>query len=282
MQDTIAVIFDFDDTLGPDSTSSFLEAAGVDVRWFWRECVDELIRRGWDPIPAYLFALLTESNKRATDHRIRRIEFEKFGNRVRFFPGVTRIFESLRRHVRSLDANIQVEFYLVSSGIGEILRHTRIAKNFSAIWACDYEYAPDGSIEFPKNIVSFTDKTRYLFQIAKGLHGPNVFGRPFEVNRKVPEHDLRVPFDRMIFVGDGYTDVPCFSLIRRHQGIAIGVYDQTSREKWGRAWGFIEDGRVSNLVPADFGRRSALHSSLLMALESIVRRIAVLRTTYQG
>ena len=86
----------------------------------------------------------------------------------------------------------------------------------------------------------------------------------------------------MIFVGDGYTDIPCFSLVRKQGGVAIGVYDPEDRERWGRAWGFIEDGRVSNLVPADYAKGSALSNSLTMAVESMANRIALRRSTYQG
>jgi hypothetical protein len=64
--------------------------------------------------------------------------------------------------------------------------------------------------------------------------------------------------------------------------VAIGVFDQENREKWGRAWGFIEDGRVSNLVPADYGEKSALTTSLMMALQSLANRVALRAQTYQG
>ena len=80
-------------------------------------------------------------------------------------------------------------------------------------------------------------------------------------------------FSRMVYVGDGYTDIPCFSLIRKQKGIAIGVYDPASREKWRRAWEFVEDQRVSNLLPADFSKGSALEQSLLMAVDRLARDI---------
>ena len=181
-----------------------------------------------------------------------------------------------------MDEQIRVEFYLISSGIGEILRASRLATHFRDIWACDFAYAEDGRIVFPRNIVSFTDKTRYIFHIAKGIVGADSRRMPFEVNRKIPESKLHVPLNQMIFVGDGYTDIPCFSLIRKNQGYAIGVYDPDDRARWGRAWGFIEDGRVSNLVPADYGKNSALTNSLTMAIDSMARRIALRRNTYQG
>jgi hypothetical protein len=52
LQDTIAVVFDFDDTLAPDTTSSFLESLGVDVKEFWSRRVQGRIEAGWDPVPA--------------------------------------------------------------------------------------------------------------------------------------------------------------------------------------------------------------------------------------
>ena len=179
MQDTIAVVFDFDDTLGPDSTSAFLASIGVDVRRFWNETVEQLINDGWDPIPAYLYSLLRLSERGQLCQPITRNDLQRFGARALLFPGVTRIFESLRRHLKALDTNIQIEFYLISSGIGEILRNTRIAKHFTDIWACDYAYSADGHLLFPKNVVSFTDKTRYLFYISKGLHASATQNKPF-------------------------------------------------------------------------------------------------------
>ncbi len=282
MGDTIAVIFDFDDTLAPDSTSGFLHHLGLDVKAFWAERVTPLIDAGWDPVPAYLYAMLEVSNGGDLTRRITRERLQRYGRQIHVYRGATRVFERLVKHARSVSPDLAVEFYLVSSGIGEALRASRIARHFHDIWACDFAYGSEGEIVFPKNIVSFTDKTRYIFHIQKGIVGPESRGRPFEVNRKLPPERLRVPLNQMIFVGDGYTDIPCFSLIRKNDGIAIGVYDAADRDRWGRAWGFIEDGRVSNLVPADYRNDAALTHSLLMAVDSIARRIALRRKTYQG
>ena len=282
MQDTIAVVFDFDDTLTPDSTSSFLDSIGVNVPEFWQNRVQPLINTGWDPIPAYLYMMIKESEARPEGRRITRRAFASWGSRIKFYSGVTRIFSRLERHARAVASTISVEFYLISSGVGEILRSTKVFKHFKDTWACDFHYNSKGEITFPRNVVSFTDKTRYLFSISKGHTGAKHRGKPFDVNKKIPPQELRVPFDQMIFVGDGYTDIPCFSMLRKVNGVAIGVYDKMSREKWGRAWGFIEEGRVSNLVPADYGKNSALENSLMMAIEAIGNRILLRRNTYQG
>ena len=116
-------------------------------------------------------------------------------------------------------------------------------------------------------MVSFTDKTRYLFQIAKGIVGPESRSRPFDVNKLVPPRELRIPFDRMVFVGDGYTDIPCFTLVKTSGETALAVYDPSDCARWGRAWGFVEDRRVSSLLPARYGVNDPLFHSLLMAVE---------------
>jgi hypothetical protein len=116
---------------------------------------------------------------------------------------VPTLFERLRAVVRDVHPQTQLEFYLISSGIGDVVRYTPIAHEFSQIWASEFVYGDDGGIAFARRIVSFTDKTRYLFHIQKGIIGPSYEGKPFEVNRKIPEDRLRVPFDQMVFVGDG-------------------------------------------------------------------------------
>ncbi len=281
MSNTIAIIFDFDDTLAPDSTTSFLANIGVDVHKFWKQEVQALIEADWDPVPAYLHQMINLSNSRP-ESPITSEAMAQWGKTVNYYAGVETVFDRLKAHAKKVNPMLNLEFYLISSGIGQILRHTSIAHHFEDIWACDFACDDTGAITFPKRIVSFTDKTRYIFHISKGIFGERSRGRPFDVNLKVDVEDLRVPGNQMIFVGDGYTDIPCFSLVRKGGGIAIGVYDSNNTDKWGRAWGFIEQQRVSNLVPADYSDRSALANSLMMAVESMARRIELTRLTYQG
>ena len=281
MHETIAIIFDFDDTLAPDSTSGFLDYCGIDVPKFWKDDVQPLLDDGWDPIPAYLYKMIEKSNNRECTNATKD-NFESWGKEMPLYEGVETIFDRLRDVAREKNPRVSLEFYLVSSGIRDILKHTKIASQFNEIWASNFVYDDDGGINFPKNIVSFTDKTRYIFHVQKGLFGSDFHGKPFDVNKKFNDPNIRVPLNQMIVVGDGYTDIPCFSLVMKAGGIAIGVYDRENRGKWGRAWGFIEDGRVSNLVPADYSEKSALSNSLAMAVESIANKIALTTHTYQG
>ena len=277
--DRIALIFDFDDTLAPDSTSSFLESIGIDTKDFWKNKVEKLLKDDWDPIPAYLYKMVEES---ISGKNITREKLISYGKKIQFHDGVKRFFGHIKNTFEKKYPEVSIEYYLISSGIGEIIRNSEIAKNFTHIWASDFAYGPNGEITFPKKIVSFTDKTRYLFQVSKGIIGDKAFANPFDVNKKVSDDKLRIPFSNMIFTGDGYTDIPCFSMIRKNGGIPFGVYDKAHRDKFGRAWGFIEEGRVSNLHSANFKKGSDLCNSIEMALESICQKIHLKKSMYQG
>jgi phosphoglycolate phosphatase-like HAD superfamily hydrolase len=257
MSDVIALIFDFDDTLASDSTSGFLESMGVDTASFWKDEVDPLLsQQDWDPVPAYLYQMiqLSQSGKHGL---ITQQRLKDWGARLELHDGVPTLFQRLRAAVRAEQPQVQLEFYLISSGIGDVVRSTPIAHEF-------------------------TDKTRYLFHIQKGIIGRDFRNKPFEVNRKVPEDRLRVPFDQMVFVGDGYTDIPCFSLIRRAGGFAFGVWDPKHRDKRSRAWGFIEEGRVSNLNQARYDEHAELYQWLEEAVTSLAGRIALKSRVYRG
>ncbi|MBV2182856.1 MAG: haloacid dehalogenase-like hydrolase [Castellaniella sp.] len=282
MADVIALVFDFDDTLAPDSTSGFLQEIGVDPDAFWRDQVGPLLdHEDWDPVPAYLYRML-ELSRSGRHGRITRERLQDWGSRLPLHDGVDTLFDRLRASLRQAHPTVQLEFYLISSGIGDVLRGTPIASQFSDIWASEFHYGAAGAIDFPRRVVSFTDKTRYLFHIQKGIIGPESRNKPFEVNRKVAADKLRVPFEQMIFVGDGYTDIPCFSLIRRSGGVAFGVWDARHKEKRSRAWGFIEDGRVSNLNQARFDDAAELYPLLEAAVESLASKIILKTRTYGG
>jgi hypothetical protein len=282
MSDVIALVFDFDDTLAPDSTSGFLADIGVDIGDFWSRRVGPLLsEQDWDPVPAYLYCMI-ELSKSRRHGLITRERLAEWGARLPLHEGVESFFGRLRALVREKHPRVQLEFYLITSGIGDVVRSTPIAKEFTDIWASEFIYDEQGGIHFPRRIVSFTDKTRYLFHIQKGIVGTSSRNKPFEVNRKVPEDKLRVPFEQMIFVGDGYTDIPCFSLIRKSGGVAFGVWNPKHREMRSRAWGFIQEGRVSNLNQARYGEDAELYQWLEEAVESLAGRIALQARIYRG
>ncbi len=276
MNRQLALVFDFDDTLAHDSTTDFLEAWGVDVEKFWGVENKHLMETGWDPVLSYMYQMQLLS-KKEPQKQLTQAELKAFGNKVRFYPGVQELFPYLREFVHHEDKSFHLEFYIISSGLGDLIRSTPIAGEFTDIFASEFAYNEEGAVVFPQRVVSFTDKTRYLFQISKGIVGPEYANKPFEVNRKVKE--LRIPLANMIFIGDGLTDVPCFSLMAKNQGIPLAVYDPDNHEKKFKAWGFVEDGRVKNLHSADYRKDSDLVGSIEMSLRFLINRN---KTVYQG
>jgi hypothetical protein len=80
----LAIIFDFDDTLTPDSTSAFLAFKGIQPDEFWINQVNPLLAQDWDPVPAYLYALIAESKNRP----ITKTDFAAFAPTVKPYPGL--------------------------------------------------------------------------------------------------------------------------------------------------------------------------------------------------
>ena len=282
-KDTIAVIFDFDDTLTPDSTSQFVQQhLGTAPEQFWTEWVEPLRSQGWDMLSSFLYTLIKTSSEAEESKKITHEKLAEFGRQLSFYPGVPQLFDNLRKTLQQINPTIQLDFYLIGCGIREIIRHTPIAPHFTDIWACEFAYKPSGEIFFPKNMVSFTDKTRYLFQISKGISSDDAKVDPFLVNKRIPRGKRPVPFDQMIYVADGFTDIPCFALIKERGGITVGVYDPHNPAKAQLAQELSKDERVTTLHATDYTSPSDLYRFLSLGIEAISTKITLKRNSYQA
>jgi phosphoserine phosphatase len=263
----VALVFDFDDTLAPDSTSKVLEAVGIDPAAFWAEHRRRLAA-GWDQVPAFMQMMLEESRER--DGAVSRDLIRQVGEGLRFFRGVPTMFKRVKRLIEG-DGDFTAHFYVISSGFEDLIRSTRIAKCLTDAWGSNFAYDDTGAICGIKNVVSYTDKTRFLYQISKGLIGPEVRSNPFAVNDR--STDFPVPLKNLIFVGDGYTDIPCFTVVQKAKGRSVAVYDPNNRGKIGKAYGFVDDRRVSHLVKADYTKGGGADDAITLAITHIKDRI---------
>ena len=124
---------------------------------------------------------------------------------------------------------IEVHHYIISSGLKEIIEGSNIAQYFSRVYASSYLYSADGVAEWPAQAVNYTNKTQFIFRIAKGI-----FEEYDErVNDSVPESALVTPYENIVYIGDSATDIPCMRLVKSKGGYSIGVFDpeKNKREK---------------------------------------------------
>jgi phosphoserine phosphatase len=223
-QATLALIFDFDDTIAPDTTTKLLTRNDIDAEQFWKEEFVSRIEDGYDPTVAYLSAIIdkTKNGELAglSDEGLRETG-QSLDSEV--FTGFQSLLADIQDIVSEYDA-VEIEFYVISEGLKTIIEATEIAAKLDHVYASEFSKT-EGKVDGIKNAISFTDKTRYLFEINKGIDPTAEPTNPYAVNDRYEGSDRRIPFENMIYVGDGLTDVPCFSLIKGRGGRTIGVYD---------------------------------------------------------
>lgn len=289
-QNIIAVIWDFDRTLSPHYMQRPLfEAFGVDESAFWRE-VQQLPKfykaRGIsvNPDTCYLGHLLTYVAEGRmpglTNARLREL-----GESIHFYPGIPEVFGKLKSVLEAPEFqawDLQLEHYVVSTGLKEMIAGSSIAPYLSGIWACEFietparpgfdpETAPEpGPISQIAGFLDNTTKTRAIFEINKGVNKhPEV-----SVNDVIAEEDRRVPVRNMIYVADGPSDVPSFSVIRKHQGLAFAVYDPESPRALEQVEKLRESGRVDHFDAADYSPGGGTTRWLELKVQQIAQRIA--------
>ncbi len=280
--DILAVIFDFDDTLVPDSTTQLLQKAQIDTNRFWSVDVKALVSSGYDPALAYLKLLLDHIGPGKPLNGLTNAKLRAFGETLdtTFYPGIPRIFKDLKTIVKEHEG-IDIEFYIISGGLEEIIRGSRVLKKYvSGIYGCrlagDTE---DGALKYIKRCVTFTEKTRYLFEINKGLKQADTRGNPYLVNRDIKENARRIPFNNMIYIGDGLTDIPCFSLVQKqNDGKAFGVFKPAEASSAKRALlEFLAPQRVTSMHAARYNKSDELGSLLRAAVGARCSDILVKR-----
>jgi phosphoserine phosphatase len=276
----LAVIFDFDDTLIGDSTTKLLSQYGIDTDKFWGKEVWQLVEDGYDPTLAWLGLFLDKVGQRKPLGRLTNGTLTEFGAHLDtgFAPGIPSLFTDLQRLVRQ-HQDISIEFYIVSGGLETVIRGSKIMKYVEEVYGCLLgENLRTGVVSKIRRCVTFTEKTRYLFEINKGLRLSDTWSDPYRVNAAVPEHERRIPFRNMIYVGDGLTDIPCFSLVKNMGGTAFGVFDPSNEASAKRAFEhLLQTGRVVSSHRAEYRKTDDLGMFLRTAVLQQCSRISLER-----
>jgi len=201
---------DCDDTLCDDTTDFVLESLGIaPYKEFWPR-VKPKIERGWDPPLAYLDEFIKIAKERTLN--IKKEALENIGKNIRFYEGIPECFAEFKGIVNDLSMElsvpIEIEFYVVSSGFEEVIKASSIGNVMKEIFGCTFEYDNEGNLVSPKSIVTFTEKTKFIFAINKGIPGNVLRKNPGSVNYGIHEDSRKIPLKNMIYVGDGPTDIP--------------------------------------------------------------------------
>ncbi|MCC0179795.1 haloacid dehalogenase-like hydrolase [Waterburya agarophytonicola K14] len=277
LSNRIAVVFDFDETLIPDdSFKILLRDCQLDVEAFERERVAPLIEQGWHKYLARTYCLVQESRRREGKNKITQERLANLSQKLHLIEGVSEMFECLKKRAAEIVPEVEVEFYLISGGFVDIARNTSIAKHFTQMWGCELAYDENGEIQFLKQLMSHTEKTHYLYYLSIGIERENEQDLMYNY-RDVPIKQLYVPLNQVIYVGDGTSDIPCFTVINQYGGIALGIFqDNSTAETWEHREEVTSSQQITNLVPANYKQNSELMRSLILSIECISKQIALL------
>jgi hypothetical protein len=254
---SIAIICDCDNTLMPDLPSLLLKDNGMEPQDFWDK-IDVLVKNGWDPPIAWM----TELIKLIKDGKIKQNTNEKlaeFGASVDVYTGASTFIDEINSN---LNSDVLVEGYVVSSGIESMMRGSKIADSFTDIFGGRL-YEQDGVISGIKSSITFTEKTKFVFAINKGI-ASQIREKPYDVNNFIVENERRIPFENMIYLGDGPSDIPCFSMIGKLGGTSIAI---DSKDEWSKNWEYELRSRNMESFKPDYSENSDLRKKL----ESIIK-----------
>ena len=263
----MAICYDFDKTLSPDDMQTFtlIPSFGINSDEFWREANTLAIEESMDKNLAWMFNLLKYSKFKGRS--IHKAYFKEVGAEVKLYEGVLSWFERLNSYARR--RGIEIEHYIISSGLKEIIEGSPIAPYFKKIYASSYLYSADGIAEWPAQVLNYTTKTQYIYRISKGFFNES----DERVNDVVPRKDRYIPYQNIVYLGDSATDIPCMKLVSSEGGHAVGVYDP-ELSNTAKVEQLFRDGRINYYAPADYREDKPLDLYLKSVIDELSAREA--------
>lgn len=255
----LAICYDFDKTLSPTDMQAqgFIQSIGYDVENFWKESNKLASDNEMDQNLAWMFMMSKGSHGKFVFNKN---TLKEFGSKVELFPGVKSWFERINKYGEK--HGVEVEHYIISSGLKEMIEGTVIADKFKRIYASSFYYDADGVAVWPAQAVNYTDKTQFLFRIEKGVLDVN----DQQVNTFFKPNELRVPFRNMVYIGDSDTDIPCMKLVNTNGGHSIGVYNAETNDK-SKVFKMLSENRIKYFAPADYSEDSKLEQLILKIID---------------
>lgn len=266
----VAICYDFDGTLAPGNMQehSLLPALKLKPSEFWKEVKDFAKENNMNEVLAYMCLILKKAKE--AGHPIKRNEFKKHGKEIKLFRGVEKFFDKINEYGSS--KKITIEHYIISSGLKEIIEGTKIKKHFKYIFASEFHYDENGVAVWPSVAIDYTNKTQYLFRINKNIM--NIWDNS-QINKYIEEEKRRIPFRKIIYIGDGETDIPSMKMVNHQGGYSIAVYDESKRSSKNKksprdvCLELIEHRRAKFIAPANYNTNSKLFKLLKLIIDKI-------------
>ena len=268
----MAIAYDFDGTLAPGNMQEhqFLPDIGMTPKAFWAEVKQLTKEHQADEVLVYMNLMLRKAAGAGVP--VRREDFKAHGQAIELFEGVVKWFDRVTNYAKS--KGVRVAHYLLSSGNSEIFAGTPIASKFSQVYASKFIFSENGVAVWPALAINYTTKTQYLFRINKDSHD---LSDNSKVNQFVEKRDRPVPFENMVFIGDGSTDIPCFRLVKEQGGLSIAVFQPHTKGARNKADKYLKDGRVHCAVPAIYTKGSELDRIVKATVDSVAARAGLSR-----
>ena len=250
-----AIVYDFDGTLAPGNMQEhgFIPSLGEDVEAFWARVKATARETDSDEILVYMREMLLLARRRGVALTPAMLAAH---GRVPLFAGLDGWFDRVAARARA--HGLVLEHHVISSGLLEMIRGCAIHDRFTQVFASRFIYDERGEAVWPGVAINYTTKTQFLFRINKGIR--NTWDNE-QINRWVPMAERPLPFSRMIFVGDGATDIPAMKTVRSLGGHSIAVFDP---RKWAQPAAreliarLISEDRAHFVAPADYTDGSQL------------------------
>lgn len=254
-----AIIYDFDNTLSTKDQQefTFIPALGITAEEFWRLCDETSHRYAMDHILAYMYLMVTMAKQKGIT--LTADLLREMGKDVQFFDGVEQWFSRINAYGESL--GLEVRHYIISCGLKPMIEGCGVAHEFYNVFACDFVYNQDGQPIWPSVALNYTSKTQFLYRINKGVED---VGEHKKLNMYMPRDVRAVPFENMVYVGDGLTDVPSMKLTRQRGGYAIGVYRNPEDASY-----LVNEERVDFYVKSDYTENSPMDLAMKAILDKI-------------
>ncbi len=205
----------------------------------------------------------------------------EFGKKIDFFPGIPDFLYEMKRLTEEDPIcqryGIKVEHYVITTGLAEMVKSSKLAGALDGIYGGEFveKPGPDGKPIISKigRAIGFTKKTRFLFEINKGV---NVY-TGLDVNQRIPHELRRVPFRNMCYVSDGFTDVAAGTTLLDRGGENHIVYNPNSEKAFALALELTKQQRAMTMSEADYQFGTQLYKILnnfrLSRIEMIVEEM---------